>query len=36
MFTYHAAGAHTITGFNPVQDMIELPLMQIGSFAVAQ
>jgi len=31
-----AAGAHTITGFNPVQDLIELPLAQFGSFAAVQ
>jgi ELWxxDGT repeat protein len=36
VFTNSAAGVHTITGFNPVQDMIELPLAQFGSFAAVQ
>jgi hypothetical protein len=31
VFTNSAAGVHTITRFNPVQDMIELPLAQFGS-----
>jgi hypothetical protein len=36
VFTNSAAGAHTITGFNPVQDLIELPLAHFGSFAAVQ
>ena len=36
MFTNYAAGAHTIAGFNAVQDIIELPLAQFGSFAAVQ
>ena len=36
VFTNAAAGVHTITGFNPVQDRIELPLAQFGSFAAVQ
>jgi hypothetical protein len=36
VFTNAAAGVHTITGFDPVQDRIELPLAQFGSFAAVQ
>jgi uncharacterized repeat protein (TIGR03803 family) len=36
VFTNSAAGVHTITGFNPVQDRIELPLAQFDSFAAVQ
>ena len=36
VFTSPAAGAHTIAGFNPVQDLIELPLAQFASFAAVQ
>ena len=36
MFTSPAAGAHTIAGSDPVQDIIELPPAQFGSFAAVQ
>jgi hypothetical protein len=36
VFTNAAAGAHTIAGFNPTQDMIELSSAQFGSFADVQ
>ncbi len=36
LFTSFAAGAHTIAGFNPVQDMIELNGAQFASFAAVE
>ncbi len=36
LFTSFAAGAHTIAGFNPVQDMIELNGAQFPSFAAVE
>jgi hypothetical protein len=36
VFTNFAAGAHTITGFNPVQDIIEVSKVQFESFADVQ
>ncbi len=36
VFTNAAAGSHTIDGFNPLQDMIELSKMQFPSFAEVQ
>ena len=36
VFTSFAEGAHTIAGFNPTQDMIELNGARFGSFAAVQ
>jgi hypothetical protein len=36
LFTNYAAGVHTITGFDPVQDMIELSKVQFASFTDVQ
>ena len=36
VFTSFAAGAHTITGFNPVQDIIEVSKLHFESFADVQ
>ena len=36
VFTSFAAGSHTISGFNPVQDMIEFSKAQFASFANLQ
>jgi len=36
VFTNYAAGAHTIAGFNPVQDMIEFSSAQFTSYADVQ
>jgi hypothetical protein len=36
VLTNFAAGSHTISGFNPVQDMIEFSKAQFGSFADVQ
>ena len=36
VFTNAAAGSHAITGFNPVQDMIELSNAQFASYAAVQ
>ena len=36
VFTSFAAGSHTISGFNPVQDMIEFSKAQFASFADVQ
>ena len=36
VFTNYAAGAHTIAGFNPLQDMIEFSSTQFANFADVQ
>ena len=36
VFTSFATGSHTISGFNPVQDMIEFSKAQFASFADVQ
>ncbi len=36
VFTSFAAGPHTIGGFNPMQDMIELSKVQFASFAAVE
>jgi hypothetical protein len=36
VFTSFAAGSHTISGFSPVQDMIEFSKVQFPSFADVQ
>ena len=36
VFTSFAAGSHTISGFNPMQDMIEFSKAQFASFADVQ
>ena len=36
VFTSFAAGPHTIDGFNPMQDMIELSKVQFASFAAVE
>ena len=36
VFTSFAAGPHTISGFNPVQDMIEFSKAQFASFTEVQ
>jgi hypothetical protein len=36
VFTNSAAATHIITGFNPVQDMIELPLGQFAGGELMQ
>ena len=36
VFTSYAAGTHTISGFDPVQDIVELNRAQFASFAAVQ